>query len=131
MAPTLRPRNAKIAPVYALNKKDKKLSVVKKVIDKKQKVRTKTPNKRVRIFDDTILDMFRFFTRRELSSFKLVTRRMNRAVELGDQKKQLRQRFVLNEIHFSVSSFNHFFYVLFFIWVILDLLQGKAKCRCH
>jgi hypothetical protein len=57
---------------------------------------------RVRMSDDTVLDMFRFFTRRELCSFKLVNRRMKRVIEFGDRKKQIRQRFLLHQIHFSV-----------------------------
>jgi hypothetical protein len=35
----------------------------------------------------------------------LVNRRMKQVVELGDQKRQLRQRFVLHSIYFSVLIF--------------------------
>jgi hypothetical protein len=45
---------------------------------------------------------------------------MKRIVELGDQKKQLHQRFGLNEIHFSVN-FIHFLCGLCYLWVVLDL----------
>jgi hypothetical protein len=104
MEPTLRSRNEKIAPVngysFKIGKKVENLSAVKKkTIDKKKK-------KRVKIIDDTLLDMLRLFTRRELCAFQLVNRRMKRVVELGDQKKQLRQRLVLPRISFSVRLFH-------------------------
>jgi hypothetical protein len=82
--------------------KDKKFSVVKTIVKKKEKVNIKAKKKCVRISDDIILEMIRFFKRRELWSLKLVNRRMKRVVELGDRKKQLRQRFVFHKILFWV-----------------------------
>jgi hypothetical protein len=118
MAPTLRQRNAKIAPVngysFKRGKKVENLSAVKKkTIDKKKK-------KLVKISDDVLFDMLRLFTRRELHAFKLVNRRMKRVVELGDQKKQLRQQFVLAKIDFSVW--------IFIFFCRLDAVLVMANC---
>lgn len=59
--------------------------------------------KQMRISDDIMLDTLRFFNRPELCSFKFINRRMKRVIELGDRKKQLRQRFVLHKLHLSVN----------------------------
>jgi hypothetical protein len=107
MMPSLRRRKSNAAPVgdYSLggNKKDKKLFIMKKtIVKKKEAIIINGKKQRLRICDDALLDMFRFFKRQELCSFMLVNRRMKRVVELGDQKKQLRQRFVFCEIVFLV-----------------------------
>jgi hypothetical protein len=96
---------------------NEKFMVEKTITKTREKAIMKTKKRRVRLPDDTVLDMFRFFTRRELCSFKLVTRRMKRVVELGDHKKQLRQRFVLRKILFSVC----------FIFCILYLRAADIK----
>jgi hypothetical protein len=97
----------KVASIEGKN--DKKLFTVA-ITKIREKANITTIKKRVRMPDDTVLDMLRFFTRRALFSFKFVSRRMKRVVELGDQKKQLRQRLVISAIKFSVYfvAFSHF-----------------------
>lgn len=100
MAPTLRARHGKIVPVNVCSLDNRKA-----IGKMNENAIVMTRKKRLRISDDSLLDMFCFFKRRELCSFELVNRRMKRVVELGDQKKQLRQRIILDEIHFSVWFF--------------------------
>jgi hypothetical protein len=92
-----------------------------------EKLNMNAKKKRVRISGDTLLEMFRFFTRLELFSFNFINKRMKRILELGDQKKQLRQRVVFPNIEFYFFGLNSWFFSLHFLRVFSSTQKRNSE----